>query len=208
MKITSLSNLYSALSAALPSFAMITLSAGLAFAGPGTDFVKSKVDTVRTLAAKPVPSAAEKAKVDAELMKEIAPLMNFPKMSEAALGKFWQTETEAHKKRFVELFQELVFHSYMKRIRAANKDSSVEYVDEMPSEGGLIEVEAEAKTKKMEIELRFKLSPLKEGFEVADVVIDEVSLVSNYREQFTKIITKDGFEALLKKMEEQVKKVK
>jgi phospholipid transport system substrate-binding protein len=100
----------------------------------------------------------------------------------------------------------------MKRIRSANDGSSVEYIDEMPIEGGGVEVEAEAKTKKMEIELRFKLTPVKEGakggFEVADVVIDEVSLVNNYREQFAKIIKNEGFEALLSKMEAQVKKVK
>ena len=163
---------------------------------------------MRELAAKPTPDAKVKAEIDAELMKVIAPLMNFPKMSQAALGKRWGEATEPQRARFMALFQELVFHSYMKRIRSANNGSSVEYIDEMPAEGGGLEVEAEAKTKKMEIELRFKLAPIKEGFEVADVVIDEVSIVNNYREQFAKIIKNEGFEALLSKMEAQVKKVK
>ena len=45
-------------------------------------------------------------------------------------------------------------------------------------------------------------------FWVRGFIIDEVSLVQNYREQFNKIITKDGFDALIKKMETQIAKVK
>jgi len=195
---------------ALPALALSALSlpALSALAGPGTDFLAGKVKTVRSLVAQPAKDAPTKVKIDAQLMAVIAPLMNFPKMSEAALGQRWKTCTEAQRKRFVELFQELVFHSYMKRIRSANEDYSVEYLDELPREAGRLEVEAEAKTKKMEVELRFTLAPVKGAFEVEDVVIDEVSLVNNYREQFAKIIVEEGFDGLLKKMEDQVKKLK
>ena len=204
------SPLYTLTRRALPAlvFSALSLPALSALAGPGTDFLAGKVKAVRALVAQPAKDAASKVKVDAQLMAVIAPLMNFPKMSEAALGQRWKTCTEAQRKRFVELFQELVFHSYMKRIRSANEDYSVEYLDEMPGEAGRLEVEAEAKTKKMEVELRFKLAPVKGAFEVEDVVIDEVSLVNNYREQFAKIIVKEGFDGLLKKMEDQVKKLK
>jgi ABC-type transporter MlaC component len=39
-------------------------------------------------------------------------------------------------------------------------------------------------------------------------VIDSVSLVQNYREQFNVIITKNGFDALIEKMQRQIAKVK
>jgi len=186
----------------------LTLSPLLALAGPGTDFLAAQVKAVRALVAQPAKDKAAKAAIDAKLMAVVAPLMNFPKMSEATLGKRWSECTEPQRARFIELFQELVFHSYMKRIRSANEDYSVEYLDEMAGEAGRVEVEAEAKTKKMEVELRFKLTPLKAAYEVEDVIIDEVSLVENYREQFAQIITKEGFDGLLKKMEDQVKKLK
>lgn len=192
----------------LMTLSVFTLPALSAFAGPATDFLKDKVKTVRALVAQPTKDASAKAKIDTQLMAVVVPLMNFPKMSEAALGKRWVECTAAQKKRFIELFQELVFHSYMKRIRSANEEYSVEYTDEMAGEGGRYEVEAEAKTKKMEVELRFKLTPVQTSFEVEDVVIDEVSLVGNYREQFAQIIKNEGFEGLLKKMERQVQKLK
>lgn len=186
----------------------LSLPALSALAGPGTDFLSGKVKAVRALVAQPAKDSASKAKVDAQLMAVVAPLMNFPKMSQATLGKRWAECTDAQRKRFVELFQELVFHSYMKRIRSANEDYSVTYLDEMSGDEGRLEVEAEAKTKKMEVELRFKLAPAQGSFEVEDVVIDEVSLVNNYREQFAKIIVQEGFDGLLKKMERQVQKLK
>jgi ABC-type transporter MlaC component len=102
----------------------------------------------------------------------------------------------------------------MKKIRKAKQDASIEYEDESPRKQGGAEVEAITTSKNMgEVELRFILrageSGKKEALFVAeDVVIDEVSLVNNYKEEFIKIITKSGFDGLLKKMEDQIKKVR
>jgi phospholipid transport system substrate-binding protein len=134
-------------------------------------------------------------------------------MSEASLGKHWPTLNKAQRDLFMSLFQELVFHSYMKKIRSANKEAKIEYEDETKRAQGGAEVEAIAITKKMEVELRFILragaKQKGEALYVAeDVVIDEVSLVNNYREEFNKIIAAEGFDGLIAKMKKQVQKVK
>lgn len=172
-----------------------------------TDFLRGRVAEVLKLAAIPVPKPQLKAKVDAQLLAIIKPMMNFSAMSEASLGKHWPARSKAERARFVSLFEELVFHSYIKKIRSADSGHRLEYEDETSTARGAT-VEAVAITSQQEIELRFVLQRQNELYVAEDVVIDEVSLVQNYREQFNKIITKDGFEALLKKMERQIAKVK
>ena len=51
--------------------------------------------------------------------------------------------------------------------------------------------------------------PTKDGKEwvVEDIVIDEVSLVENYREQFNRIIAQSGFKVLLQKMANKLVKI-
>ena len=191
---------------------VIQTSQAVAAPAPATHFLKSRVIEVLKLAALPTPDAKTKSQIDQQLLSLIKPLMNFPEMSRASLGKHWDTRSKEEQKRFISLFEDLVFHSYIKKIRSAQTGYRVEYEDESPKQGGAI-VEALAVTSKMETELRFVLNAKAQDkgsaiYVAEDIVIDEVSLVQNYREQFNKIITKDGFEALIKKMETQIKKVK
>ena len=179
---------------------------------PATEFLKSRVAGVLKIAALPTPDAQTKTKINQQLLTLIKPLMNFPEMSKASLGKHWEPRSAKERTRFISLFEDLVFHSYIKKIRSAESGYRIEYEDESARPTGAV-VEALAITSKMETELRFILNRKEVDkssviYVAEDVVIDEVSLVQNYREQFNKIITKDGFGALIKKMETQIAKVK
>lgn len=176
---------------------------------PATDFLKLKVAEVMKLAALPTPNARRKAELDAQLLKIIKPLMDFSTMSRQSLGKHWAARTPAERTRFVALFRELVFHSYMKKIRSARSGYKLEYEGESARKNQGAVVEAVSITESSETELRFILkSDGRGGYIAEDIVIEEVSLVQNYREQFNRIITKSGFKALLEKMERQIAKVK
>ncbi len=182
----------------------------VSLAGPSTDFIKNQVAQVRTeLAKNVVKGSPEAAEVDANLARILDPLMEFDKLSEKALGKHWATLNAAQRADFIQLFHDLVFESYMSKVRDANNDYVVDYESEEVKGQRNAIVVAVAKTKKVEIELAFHLSAKSKTEWVADdIVIDEVSLVENYREQFNKIIAEDGYDALLKKMREKLDEIK
>jgi phospholipid transport system substrate-binding protein len=179
---------------------------GTAHAGPPTEFLESQVRAVRDVLAVPVKAGTpEEAASNDKLKAIINPVMKFEDLSERALRKHWPTLSAPQKARFVALFRELVFHNYLKRVRSANEDYTVAYEEEEAKGRKAASVTAIAKTRKAEIELVFHLTTENGKVWVAeDIVIDEVSLVENYREQFNKIIAKDGFEALLKKMADKL----
>ena len=63
-------------------------------------------------------------------------------------------------------------------------------------------------TKKKQIQINYKLTRNGEKWLIFDMVIEEVSLVSNYRETYGEIIMNDGMEGLLTRMEDKVRELK
>ncbi len=181
-------------------------SASTALAGPPTKFLQKQVDGVRALIAQPVKAGTpESAAVDDKLKAIVDPVMEFERLSETVLGKHWAGLSPTDRQAFVELFRALVFHSYLKEIRSANENYTIEYEDEEAKGRKAAAVTAIAKTAKVEIELVFHLVAREKGAWAAeDIVIDEVSLTENYREQFNKIIADDGFPVLLTKMRDKL----
>ena len=60
-----------------------------------------------------------------------------------------------------------------------------------------------ARGKKVKISLEYKML-WKDHWVVYDVVTDEQSMLENYRAEFNKIINKEGFDALLKRMKKKL----
>ncbi|MFN3201853.1 MAG: phospholipid-binding protein MlaC [Bradymonadia bacterium] len=184
--------------------------AGVAQARPPrpTKYVKQQVTAVRTLLKIKPATPAEGVELDTKLKAVVSPVIDFKGMSKRALRKHWDGLNEEQRSTFVTLFQDLVFESYLSQVRSADEQYTIKYEDE-EEKGDKGEVTAIAKTAKAEVELVFKLDA-KDGktWVTRDVVIDEVSLEENYREQFNQIIAKDGFEELLNKMRKKLDKLR
>lgn len=191
-------------------FATTFVMVSSAHAGPPTEYLKAQVQGVRAVLKTPVKAGTpEAAAVDARLMSIVDPVMDFDGLSQRALRKHWPSLSAAQKATFTETFRQLVFRSYLDRVRSADEAYTITYEDE-EKVGKAHEVTAIAKTKKAEIELVFVMAPnpAKAAAMVAqDVRIDEVSLVENYREQFNRIIAKEKFEGLIKKMTTKLNKL-
>ena len=58
----------------------------------------------------------------------------------------------------------------------------------------------------IEVDIEYKLTKKKDGWKIYDVIVDEASLVQNYKSQFTRFIQKHSFSALLSKMKKKTSK--
>jgi phospholipid transport system substrate-binding protein len=183
----------------------LILMLGLSFsahAAPPIGFIKGEVEKVRALLKIPVkPDSPEKEKIDDQLRSILNPVMNFERLSENALRNHWAALSPTQRSDFVALFRALVFHSYLQKIRSADEAYTIDYVDQQAKGAKAASVTAISRTKTIEIEFVFYILREESGlWSVEDIVIDEVSLVENYREQFDRIIKKSGFSVLLEKM--------
>lgn len=165
-----------------------------------TDEVRSTVDqVVKIVSDKEMKKPQNEQKRRSALKQTIGGIFDYGEMAKRSMGVHWKTLNPVQRKEFVGLFSTLLENSYAGKIESYNKEKIV--YDRESVEGTYAEVFSRVITpKRDEFSLDYRL--LREGnkWMVYDVVIEGVSLVSNYRSQFNKIINEKGYNELVKKL--------
>jgi phospholipid transport system substrate-binding protein len=175
------------------------------FAGV-TDNVKKTVDeVVRIVSDKEMKTNDHKRRQ--ALKKSISTIFDYSEMAKRSLGKHWNQRSATEKKQFTELFASLLENSYAGKIESYNNEKIV-YLKET-IDGDYAEVKSKVVTaKRDEFTLDYRMINQNGRWMVYDVVIEGVSLVSNYRTQFNKIITSNGYPELVKKLQTKTNELK
>ena len=166
-----------------------------------TDGLKSVVDQVIGVVADPQFKDDKKAR-RAKIRKIINPKFNYVEMGKRSLAKNWRKLSPEEKKEFVGLFGQLLENSYASKIESY-RDEKITYVDEIVK-GKYAMVKTEVVRKNDSIGVDYKLLKLGDEWKVYDFIIEGVSMIRNYRSQFSKIIHKESFAKLMEQMSEKV----
>jgi phospholipid transport system substrate-binding protein len=189
------------LMAAMVSMFALLGAVGMANAGAATDVVKAKQTSLFELIKD---ANGNKKKVSA-LFDE---MLDYGALAEASLGSEWAARSDAEKAEFSDLLKQLVQRAYERNLKKT-LSFNIEYLGEESSGSAIVvKTKAVSKTNAREepIEINYKMQEKGGAWRVNDIVTEGVSLVSSYRSQFTKIVKKDGFPALIKKMKDKVAK--
>lgn len=127
---------------------------------------------------------------------------DFRAMSQRALSTNWRKASETQRRQFVDKFSRLVLATYMGRIEAYT-DERVKFVGERVK-GNKAEVSTLVVSDNTEIPIRYKMRRKGDDWLVYDVVIEEVSLIRNYRSSYRDIVKKEGIAGLLARMDEKL----
>ena len=108
------------------------------------------------------------------------------------------------KMRIVHEFKTLLIRTYGKALLEYN-NQEVNYLDMLGSvEKGKVKVKTEVtQAGGSAIPLNYSLKRGKQGWQVYDIQVDGISLVTNYRSSFSREITKNGVEGLIKLLSER-----
>jgi len=160
----------------------------------------------KLLAQKTKPGSPADTRVKQQVTREVNTFLDFTELARRALGRHWEARTEDERKEFVDILKALIERSYVKQLRT-NLGYKIEYRKES-TKGDSAEVVTAVKVKKnrrtTEIVIEYKMQRAGAKWMVYDVVTDDVSIVRNYRSQFNRIIRKESYEALVKKMREKL----
>lgn len=179
----------------------MSLAASSAFAGPATDVVKAKQTTLFELLKQSTPD-------DKKIQSIFDEMLDYDALAEASLGPEWAGRTDAEKKQFSDLLKQLVKKAYERNLKKT-LGFQIDYVgEEAKGTGTVVKTKAKSKTNAKEepIEISYVLVQKGGAWRIHDINTEGVSLVSSYRSQFTKIIKKDGFPALITKMKDKIAK--
>jgi len=185
----------------------VGLGVGAAVAGPPTDSMKVTIDEVlRIVQDKELKQPAKAEERRSRLEKVVADRFDYQEMSRRALGAPWNTLSDQEKQEFVTLFRTLLTNSYAEKVETYSGEG-VQYLNER-TEKEYAEVRTKILSGKTEIPLDYRLVNRGTEWRVYDVVVDGVSLVSNYRGQFTKIIRASSYSDLVDQLRKKSDKLK
>ena len=127
---------------------------------------------------------------------------DFSEMTKRSLGPHWKSLDPTEQREFVDAFTHRLLVAYGKTVRATG-DGKIQYVREVQNGE-----EARVETKVLspngdQTPMDYRLHELSGQWKVYDVLIDNVSIVNNYRAQFERVIAKSSVQDLLRLMKSQ-----
>jgi phospholipid transport system substrate-binding protein len=179
---------------------LIVALASWAHAGEATDQLRTAIDQVLKILEDPGLKKPENAKDRrAQLRTTAETIFDYKETSKRALARHWAERNPEEREEFVALFADLLERAYMGKIEQYGGEK-VSYPSEVV-EGDLATVKTKILTKsKQEVPVDYRM--LKSGgrWLIYDVIIEGVSLVGNYRNQFNRIIQTSSYGELVKRM--------
>ena len=177
-----------------------------ACAGDATDQIRETADAViAVLNNKELKKPENKLKRRKQLREIVNKRFDFAEMAKRSLGPEWNRRTPEEKKEFVSLFSDLLENTYIRKIERYEHEKVI-YTGERV-EGSYAAVRTKVVTDQgVEIPVEYRIFKKGTKWEVYDIIIEGVSLVNNYRSQFSSIINSDTYAGLVKKLKEKVKK--
>lgn len=164
-----------------------------------TEQVKSTVDQVIDVLRN---SPAEGDARRAILSRLIRARFDFTIMSQRTLGPYWRQASAEEKKEFVQLYSDLLEASYIGRIEAYTNET-VSY-DSEQIEGNRAVVETVIHSGNTNIPIDYRMVQQKDGWFVYDVIVEDISLIRNYRSSYGEIVRREGFTGLFERMREKI----
>ena len=176
------------------------LTAREAAAGAPTDQLKGAIDRVVKVVEDPSLKGDDRIAERRTAVRRIADdIFDWNEIARRALARHWQPLTDKERGEFVSLFSDLLERSYISKIELYGGEK-IQYLGER-LDGETANVATRIVTKNgTEVPIDYRLLKKGDRWLVYDVNIEGVSLVSNYRTQFNKIIQTASFADLIQKL--------
>jgi phospholipid transport system substrate-binding protein len=137
------------------------------------------------------------------LREVLNPIFDYDEMSKRALGAHWRRRTPAEQEEFVILFRDFLERTYSDKIDLYGGER-VLFGREM-IDGDFAQVETTILSPKgEEIAVIYRLQRGNGQWKVYDAVVENISLVNNYRSQFDRILSSASYEELVKRLREKL----
>jgi len=175
-------------------------------AAAARETVESQVNKVLKALAEPAFKDQAKDVKIVKIRSIVNEIFDYIELSKRTLGREWTKFNAPQQNEFVKLFSELLEKTYADRLLSYS-DEKVVFEKETQLREGQAEVTSYVLTADgKKIPLDYRLIQKEGNWRVYDVIIEGISLVKNYRDQFRDIMAKDSPEEVLKMLRDKVAK--
>ncbi len=192
-----------ALSAFMPAAGAATQSSD-----PEAFVLQVSTDILEAIRKDPKIQAGDKKAIEKLVDEKMMPAVDFLRMTRSAVGPKWREANAQQREKLQYLFRETLIQVYSGAL-AMGKDQKVRILPRGQNDG----TEAIVRTgmssisdpNQPEVQIIYRLRNTKEkGWQVIDVNVEGVWLVSNYRNQYGSIVAQEGIDGLIARMQERL----
>ena len=174
------------------------------------------------LAADTAPDALVKATVDEVLAvikqskdkhtlrtlteQKVLPYFDFKRMTQLAVGRAWRDASPAQQQALENSFRTLLVNTYTSALSQSASGNQTVEVKPVQLQSGQNEVTVKTLVKepgKEPIAIDYRMANSAAGWKVYDMIVENLSLVTNYRGSFASEIGRSGIDGLIKVLEEK-----
>ena len=182
---------------------LLFIQAVLVAASEPGDQVRQTVDNLlETLKDPQLAGDNNKNERRQKLKQLIYQRFDFTEMAKRSLGSEWRRRSPAEQKEFVQLFGDFLERTYLDQIESYSRER-VRYLEQQRADGHYAKVPTRiVDSKGQEYAVDYRLHNVNGDWKVYDVIVEDVSLVNNYRAQFSRVLAKSSFQELLEAMKQ------
>ena len=180
--------------------AVIWMGALPAAAESPTAFVQGIMNKTMTIQNDPALDTQARTRAIHQIIEQN---FDFPMMAKDSLGASYGQLSEGQRQQFNNTFDYLFEDSYTRMVLNFLKQQNIKYGQERQESGGKARVDTTLVRANDIIPVTYLMHSAPRGWLLYDVVVDGVSILENYRDEFGRVIRTKSFDYLLQRMEEQ-----
>ena len=170
------------------------------------DTIKAPIDALITILNDPQYQApGTKSAQRDEIWKNVKPMFDFEEISKRAVARNWREFSATEKTAFTDVFAQFLGNTYIDKIQGEYHNEKIVYLDQAFHSDRYAEVRTQIIRESVEIPVNYRLFNTRDGqWRVYDIIVEGVSLVKNYRTQFTNILRKESPAQLIQRLNQKL----
>jgi phospholipid transport system substrate-binding protein len=182
----------------------LAFAASPAAAGEPTKQLKTGIDAViDILRDASLKGETKKSERRSKLRKTIGKQFDFKEMARRSLARYWKKRNKEERKEFVDLFSRILGKTYIGNIEGYT-DEIIRYVKEKADDEFAWVKTLIVTKRKQRIPITYRMHKVEKKWLVYDVIIEGVSLVNTYRQQFRSFLQNSHYDALVNRLREKL----
>jgi phospholipid transport system substrate-binding protein len=175
-----------------------------AYAGEPLGVVKTAAEKSMRILGDTRLQSNDKRQERIDRLKEVLnPIFDFEEMAKRALGTHWRRRTPGEQEEFVKLFRDFLERIYSDKVNLYDGQKVI--FGRETVENDFAQVDSTViNVKGEEIRVVYRLHRADGNWKVYDVLVENVSIINNYRSQFERILSKSSFDELKKLLREKM----
>lgn len=169
--------------------------------GSAQQFVQERQQAASELLRRPAGDARNR-----QLSALFDEMLDYQEVARRSLGRHWNERSEDDRRLFVGLLEQLVERAYRDNLERTSSFEVRVLGTEASGDATLVRTEARSRTNRRAppVAIDYSVRQANGHWRIVDIHTDGVSMVSNYRSQFNRIIGRDGWDGLIRRMRDRI----